>query len=325
MEFKDYYQVLGVDRGAAEAEIKKAYRRLVRKHHPDVNKATDAQVRMQELNEAWAVLQDPEKRAAYDRLGQRWHGGGDFQPPPDWDAGFEFAGAPGAGNGADSADHSAFFESLFGAARRGGARPRHGPADAGYSARGEDHHAKITVPLEDAFHGAVRTLSLQSPVLDAQGHLTLRERQLSVTIPKGLRAGQQIRLAGQGSAGLGGGAAGDLFLELQFEPHPRYRVDGRDLYLTLPVAPWEAALGATVTVPTPMGNLELSVPAGSQTGRKLRLKGRGIPAANAAGTAGDLYAVLDVVLPPADTDQAQAAYRQMALDLAFDPRPGTPA
>ena len=328
MEFKDYYQVLGVERGASEAEIKKAYRRLVRKHHPDVNKAADAQVRMQDLNEAWAVLQDPEKRAAYDRLGQRWQGGGDFQPPPDWDAGFEFAGAPGAGNGADNSDHSAFFESLFGAARRG-ARTRHGPADAGYNARGEDHHAKITVPLEDAFHGAVRTLSLQSPVLDAQGHLTLRERQLSVTIPTGLRAGQQIRLAGQGSAGLGGGAAGDLFLELQFEPHPRYRVDGRDLYLALPVAPWEAALGATVPVLTPMGTLELSVPAGSQTGRKLRLKGRGIPAANATtaatGTAGDLYAVLELVLPPASTAQAQAAYRQMAVDLAFDPRPGTQA
>ena len=329
MEFKDYYQVLGVDRGAAEAEIKKAYRRLVRKHHPDVNKAADAQVRMQELNEAWAVLQDPEKRAAYDRLGQRWQGGGDFQPPPDWDAGFEFAGAPGTGNGAGRGDHSDFFESLFGAARRGGARARPGPHEGGYSARGEDHHAKITVPLEDAFHGAVRTLSLQSPEFDAQGHLTLRERQLSVTIPTGLRAGQQIRLAGQGSAGHGGGAAGDLFLELQFEPHPRYRVDGRDLYLTLPVAPWEAALGATVTVPTPMGTLELSVPAGSQTGRKLRLKGRGIPAANttsaAAGTAGDLYAVLEVVLPPASSDQAQAAYRQMAVDLAFDPRPGTQA
>ena len=330
MEFKDYYQVLGVDRAATEPDIKKAYRRLVRKHHPDVNKAADAQSRMQELNEAWAVLQDPEKRAAYDRLGQRWQGGGDFQPPPDWDAGFEFAGAPhargdgrgdGSGDGVgDGADHSAFFEALFGAARQAGSR-RQRPAERGdFKARGDDHHAKITVPLEDAFHGAVRSLSLQHPVLDAQGHLTLQERQLSVTIPKGLRAGQQIRLVGQGSPGLGGGPAGDLFLELQFEPNGRYRVDGRDLYQTLPVAPWEAALGAMLPVPTPMGLVELSVPAGSQTGRKLRLKGRGIPAANAAGTPGDLYAVLDLVLPPADTAQAQAAYRQMALDLAFDPR-----
>ena len=327
MEFKDYYQVLGVERGAAEAEIKKAYRRLVRKHHPDVNQATDAQVRMQALNEAWEVLKDPEKRAAYDRLGQRWQGGGEFQPPPDWNAGFEFSGAPD-GADADAADHSAFFEALFGAARRGGGRggaraQTHPGGD--FSARGEDHHARIVVPLEDVFSGATRTLTLQSAGLDAQGQRTLQARRIAVTIPKGLRAGQQIRLAGQGSAGFGGGAAGDLFLELQFEPHARYRVDGRDLFVNLPVAPWEAALGASVPVATPGGALEISVPAQSQAGRKLRLKGRGIPAAatapgRAAGTPGDLYLVLDVVLPPAHTEAAQAAYRRMAQDLAFDPR-----
>ena len=324
MEFKDYYQVLGVGRGAAEADIKKAYRRLVRKHHPDVNQAADAQVRMQALNEAWEVLKDPEKRAAYDRLGQRWQGGGEFQPPPDWNAGFEFSGAPD-GADADAADHSAFFEALFGAARRGGgrggARPRpRAQAGADFSARGEDHHARIVVPLEDVFSGATRTLTLQSAGFDAPGQRTLQARHIDVSIPKGLREGQQIRLTGQGSAGHGGGAAGDLFLALQFEPHARYRIDGRDLYAKLPVAPWEAALGASVPVATPGGALEISVPAESQAGRKLRLKGRGIPAAASTGTPGDLYLVLDVVLPPAHTEAARAAYRRMAQDLAFDPR-----
>ena len=328
MEFKDYYQVLGVERGSPAADIKKAYRKLVRKHHPDVNPAADAQVRMQALNEAWEVLQDPEKRAAYDQLGQRWQGGADFKPPPDWNAGFEFSGAPegwdgaGGGGSGDGADHSAFFESLFGAARRASTARSQRPADARRAARGNDHHAKIVVPLDDAFTGATRTLTLQSAALDAQGQPQLHARQLVVTIPKGLKAGQQIRLAGQGEPGWGGGPAGDLFLELQFEAHPRYRAEGRDLYVTLAVAPWEAALGAQLPVATPGGEVELSVPAESQAGRKLRLKGRGIPAADAKGTPGDLYLVLELVLPPADTEAARAAYRQMAEDLAFNPRQG---
>jgi curved DNA-binding protein len=326
MQFKDYYQVLGVERTADLADIKKAYRRLVRKHHPDVSQAADASVRMQEINEAWEVLQDGEKRAAYDQLGQRWQQGGtDFQPPPDWGSGFEFSGAP-EGWGGDAAAHSAFFESLFGAAGRGGepgaGRRRRAAADAGFSARGQDHHARIVVPLEDVFQGATRTLTLHSPDIDAQGRTALRDRQLAVTIPKGLRAGQQIRLTGQGTPGRGGGAAGDLYLEVQFEPHPRYRVEGRDLYANLPVAPWEAALGASVAVASPGGTLEIRVPADSQAGRRLRLKGRGIPAAATGGQPGDLYLVLDLVLPPADTEQAQAAYRRMAKDLAFDPRQG---
>jgi len=312
MEFKDYYKVLGVERTASEDEVKKAFRKLARKHHPDVNKAAGAPARMQELNEAYDVLRDPQKRAAYDQVGQGAQGGQEFRPPPNWDAGFEFSGGP-QGDG-DFANHSEFFEELFGAARRGGAR--HRGAGPGARMRGQDHHAKIVIPLGDAFHGATRTLTLQSPELDASGHVALRERQLSVNIPKGIRAGQQIRLAGQGTPGFGGEPAGDLYLEVQFEPHARYRVDGRDLYLTLPVAPWEAALGAAVPVPTPDGELAMNVPAGSQTGRKLRLKGRGIP----GSTPGDLYAVLEVVLPPAASDQDKALYRQMAQEMAFDPR-----
>lgn len=310
MEFKDYYAVLGVERGASEDEVKRAFRRLARKHHPDVSKAPDAALRMQELNEAYEVLRDPQRRAAYDRVGQGRQGGQDFTPPPGWDAGFEFSGPP---EGApDFGVHSDFFEALFGAAaRRGRQRPRPGP-----QGRGEDHHARIVIPLEDAFHGTTRTLDLRTPELDATGHVVLRERQLEVRIPKGIRAGQQIRLAGQGSGGGAGQPAGDLYLEVQFEPHRRYRVDGRDIYLTLRVAPWEAALGAQVPVRTPEGVLQLTVPAGSQGGRKLRLRGRGIP----GNPAGDLYALLEIVLPPADSGKARAMYAQMATELAFDPR-----
>jgi curved DNA-binding protein len=315
MEFKDYYAVLGVERDASDDDIKKAFRRLARKHHPDISKAADAQVRMQELNEAYEVLRDKERRAAYDQVGRGARGGQPFEPPPGWDSGFEFSGAPGD----FGAEHSDFFEALFGAARRAGAQARPGAgfgAGFGSSAHGQDHHAKIVVPLEDSLHGATREVTLHSPELDAQGQVALRERTLRVAIPKGIRAGQQLRLAGQGSPGLGQGPRGDLFLEIEFAPHPRWRVDGTDLYATLRVAPWEAALGAEVPLPTPDGMVQITVPAGSQGGRKLRVRGRGIP----AHPPGDLYAVLDIVLPPAADETARAAYRRMAADLAFDPR-----
>jgi curved DNA-binding protein len=314
MEFKDYYAVMGLARDATQDEIKRAYRRLARKYHPDVSKEPDAEQRFKEVGEAYEVLKDPEKRAAYDQLGSRWKEGQEFHPPPGWDQGFEFHG--GDFTGADAEQFSDFFESLFG---QGGFRQRyaHTPG-GGIHMRGEDTHARVLIDVEDAFHGAVRSLTLKHSELGADGRPQLRERTLKVRIPKGVRQGQQIRLAGQGGAGLGHGGAGDLFLEVDFRPHGLYRVEGRDLYMDLPVAPWEAALGATVKVPTPLGSVELKIPPGSRSGSRLRLKGRGIPAAQP----GDLFAVLQIVTPPAADAQARAAYQAFAGAFDFNPRAG---
>ena len=322
MEFKDYYQTLGVARDATADEIKKAFRKLARKYHPDVSKEPDAEARMKDVNEAFAVLSDPEKRAAYDQLGRDFRAGQDFRPPPGWDAGYEFSGRgfDDAGNAAGAADFSDFFSELFGA-RMGGAHMGSGRSAHGgthFSARGEDHHAKIMLDLEDAYHGASRIITLRVPKVDAQGRVTLAEHNLNVRIPQGVREGQLIRLAGQGFPGMGGGQPGDLYLEVHFKPHGRYRVEGRDVYATLPLAPWEAALGATVKAQVPDGALEVRVPEGMQPGRKLRLKGRGIPGA----PPGDLYLVAEVVLPPASTPKARALYEEMARELAVDPRKG---
>jgi curved DNA-binding protein len=308
VEFKDYYKVMGVARDATEAQIKQAYRKLARKYHPDVSKEKNAEARFKELGEAYEVLKSPEKRAAYDQLGQGPRPGEDFRPPPDWGSGFEFSGA---GAGAGNADHSDFFESLFGAA--GGAFRQRRGADNG---RGADHHARVLLDLDATLHGGSRTFTLRVPEIDAQGRLIAKERVLNVQVPKGILAGQTIRLAGQGSSAGAEGTPGDLFIEVDFQPHPLYRVDGRDLYLDLPVAPWEAALGASVKIPTPGGLVDLKIPAGSHAGTKLRLKGRGIP----ASTPGDLYVVLQIALPPANDEKAKAVYRAMADALPFNPR-----
>lgn len=315
MEYRDYYKVLGVARTATAEDIKKSYRRLARKYHPDVSKEKDAEQKFKEVQEAYEVLKDPEKRAAYDQLGSGWKSGQQFRPPPDWASGFEFSGGarPRGAGGAhvfEEGNFSDFFSSLF-----GGASPF---AEAGRRQQGgRDHHARIDIDLEEAFGGGTRTLDLKRPEVKADGTLELRSHTVRVTIPAGVSDGRLIRLAGQGEAAPGGGRAGDLYLEVHVRPHRLYQLDGRDVTLTLPVAPWEAALGATVAVPTLGGAVEMQIPAGAQSGQKLRLRGRGLP----GQPPGDAYVQLKVVLPPANSAEARAMYEDMRAKLAgFDPR-----
>jgi curved DNA-binding protein len=317
MEYKDYYEIMGVKKDATQDEIKRAYRKLARKYHPDVSKEADAETKFKEVGEAYEVLKDPEKRTAYDQLGSQWQAGQDFHPPPGWDAGFEFS--DGGAGGPDLGGFSDFFESLYGRGfHRAGQQAGRG---RGFQMRGDDHHAKVMVDLEDSYHGATRSITLQVSSLDENGRAVTRPRTLKVRIPKGIRRGQQIRLAGQGGAGYGGGEAGDLYLEVEFNPRSHYRVEGADVYIDLPLAPWEAALGATVKVPTPAGAVDLKVPAGSQPGKKLRLKGRGIPAREK----GDLYVVLQIALPKAENETQRQVYEQMKREFSFNPRAGMEA
>lgn len=312
MEFRDYYDILGVSKTASADEIKKAYRKLARKYHPDVSKEKDAEKRMQEVNEAYAVLFDTEKRAAYDNLGSH-QPGEEFRPPPGWDAGYVYSGKP---RGGSSANFSDFFASMFGSGGgRGDGR------DANFQMRGEDRHAHIVIDLKDTYHGAIRTITLRASHLDDSGHVVTDDIVLNVKIPKGVKEGQNIRLVGKGNPGIGGEPAGDLFLEVQFRTDPHYRVHERDVYETVEITPWEAALGASIEVPTPSGKVKVTVPAHCKSGRKLRLKGRGIP----ADPPGDLYLELQITLPPADSEKARQLYETMAREMPFNPRQTTGA
>ena len=310
MDFQDYYSVMGVERDASQDEIKRAYKKLARKYHPDVSKHGDAETRFKEVGEAYLVLKDPEKRAAYDQVGANRQAGEDFNPPPGWDAGFEFSGASTGGNGADYSD---FFESLFGQNFRSDQTSGNRP---GYNAHGEDHHAKVLIELEDAYHGATRSIVLNVTEIDDNGRMVTKPRTLNVKIPKGVKQGQKIRLSGQGSPAMGRGQTGDLYLELEFNQHGMYRVDAHDVYLDVPIAPWEATLGASIKVPTPDGLVDLKIPAGTASGRKMRLRGRGIP----SKPPGDFYVIPQITLPPADSDAAKDLYRQMEKELAYNPR-----
>jgi curved DNA-binding protein len=315
MEYRDYYKILGVARGATADEIKKAYRRLARKYHPDVSKEKDAEARFKEVQEAYEVLKDTEKRAAYDQLGSNWQQGQQFRPPPDWTSGFEFRGRPsGAGQEEFAGGFSDFFSSLFGG--MGGMGGGYSQPGAQRRRRGRDSHARIDIELDEAYRGGTRMVELQRPEATAEGSVELRRHTVKVTIPKGITSGQRLRLGGQGEAAPGGGAAGDLYLEIHIRPNDRFQLDGRDVTLTLPIAPWEAALGATVTAPTLGGSVEMRIPPGSQSGRKLRLRGRGLP----GEPPGDQVVQLRIVVPPADGPEAKALYERMRDELAFDPR-----
>lgn len=315
MEFKDYYTVMGVSRDASQEDIKRAYRKLARKYHPDVSKEPDAESRFKALGEAYAVLSDQKKRAQYDQLGSQWQAGQEFKPSPDWQTHAHAGGAEYAD--ADMGQFSDFFESLFGGGgfaqhtRRGRAR-----SHAEFTQRGEDIHSKMVISLEEAFHGTTRTIQFSTPVIAANGAMHTEPRTLKVKIPAGVINGQQIRLAGQGGPGLGNAPSGDLYLEVDIQSHSLYHFEGANIYVTLPITPWEAALGATVPVPTLGGKVDLKIPAGSQSGQKLRLRSRGLP----AKTPGDQYVILEIQTPKADTEVARELYQQMAQQVPFNPR-----
>ena len=310
VKFKDYFEILGVPRTASQDEIKSAYRKLARKYHPDVNKAKDAEEKFKELSEANEVLRDPEKRKKYEQLGANWRGGQDFTPPPGWQT-----RGGGSGVGAGDASFSDFFESLFGGGNGG-------MGGAGFDTRGfgrqrrtrdaagEDVEARISIPLEDAFNGSERLIALS----DGDGST----RNIQVKIPKGVTHGQRIRLTGQGGPGRGSGPAGDLYLGVELEPHPRFRVGGRDLFVELPIAPWEAALGADIHFPTLAGDVTLTIPPGTSSGQKLRLRGKGLP--NPAGTAGDLYAETRIVTPKTLNKKERETWQALAKESTFNPR-----
>lgn len=313
MEFRDYYDTLGIDRKATPDEIKRAYRRLARKYHPDVSKEPDAETRFKEMKEAYEVLKDPEKKAAYDQFGENWKTGQQFEPPPQWDRDFTFD--QGGYENVDPAGFSDFFEELFRQRGRGQGFEstdfRSGPQ------QGENINAQISIPLEDAFQGTTRQISLDIPELDDAGRVTRKRRTLNVTIPKGIKAGQRIRLEKQGAPGLGGGTRkGDLFLKVDFEKHPVFDVDGRNVHLKLPITPAEAVLGRTVQTPTLGGAVDLKIPPGSSSGKQLRLKGRGLP-----GTPpGDQYVELQVVIPKEISDEERELYQQLDKVESFNPR-----
>lgn len=322
MEYKDYYKTLGVSRTATADEIKKAYRRLARKFHPDVSKEANAEAKFKDVQEAYEVLKDTEKRAAYDQLGSNWQQGQQFRPPPDWGSGFEFRGGGGGGPaGGGRAEFeggfSDFFSSLFGGGGGFAQGNPFGEARGRSRARaGRDSHARIDIDLEEAFSGGSRTFELQRPELNPDGTLATRTHTVKVGIPRGVTQGQRLRLSGQGEAGPGGGKAGDLYLEVHIRPHRLYVLEGRDVTLSLPIAPWEAALGGAVTVPTLGGSVEMRIQPGAQSGQKLRLRGRGLP----GEPPGDQTVQLKIVTPPANTPEARAFYEKMREELAFDPR-----
>jgi curved DNA-binding protein len=325
VKFRDYYEVLGVDRAAKQEEIQRAYRKLARKFHPDVNKAPDAEDKFKELSEAYEVLKDPEKRQKYDQLGANWKDGQDFRPPPGWETHFDFGRGGGPGqtefHWGGTGGFSDFFETLFGGQHARGAPfggMRGGGPGAGWSQAGADQEATIRISLEDAFQGATKTITLQMQSVAADGQMSVQSKNYEVKIPKGILNGQKIRLAGQGGEGMGGGPRGDLYLKVELGPHALYDVEGRDLTLKLPITPWEAVLGAEVEVSTLSGPVTVKIPPGTQSGQKLRLKGKGMP--HTKGAPGDLYVVIHIAVPKKPGDRERELFEELRKVSNFRPR-----
>lgn len=310
MEFKDYYKILGVEPDANKKTIKTAYRKLARKYHPDVSDHHDAENQFKEVAEAYEVLKDEAKRAEYDEI--RQYGGGQqgFRPPPDWQP----SGSWSEGGSDFQGDFSDFFSSIFGSA--GGSRASDFGRRQSFSRRGQDIETEMPVFLEDTLSEESKTISYNLPHYDDHGHVTEVNKTLKVKIPPGVTDGELIRLKGQGAPGIGGGASGDLYLRIRLVPHPLFDVEGHNLIITLPIAPWEAALGAKVILPTLSGRIHLTIPANSQSGQRLRVKGRGLPGKQIQG---DLYAVLKVVMPTTN-ESIKEQWQQLAELAPFDPR-----
>ncbi|MEX1034232.1 MAG: curved DNA-binding protein [Cellvibrionaceae bacterium] len=312
MEFKDYYKILGVEPTADTKSIKTAYRKLARKYHPDVSEQHDAEDRFKEVTEAYEVLDDTKKRAEYDELRQYGQHGQQFKPPPGWESASGFD----AGSSQFEGDFSDFFESIFGGAQRQstGGRRRYG----GFSSPGQDVEVEMPIFLEDTLSEESKEINYSLPHYDLNGtRLEDVKKTLRVKIPKGVANGERIRLKDQGAPGVGEGPAGDLYLRIRLVPHPLFDVEGHNLVITVPLAPWEAALGTKITVPTLQGKIQLTIPANSQSGQRLRIKGRGLPGKLSQG---DLHAVLNVVMPPSVTEEANSLWRQLADKAKFEPR-----
>lgn len=308
MDYKDYYKILGVPREASGDDIKKSYRKLARKYHPDVSKEADAENKFKEVQEAYEVLKDPEKRKAYDHLGANWKAGqGGFQPPPNWD--YQNAQGPQF-NDFDAGGFSDFFRDLFGRGAAGGQR-------GDFKQRGQDQHSRLPIALSEAYHGAEKMLQLQQAEINPHtGALENKIKSIKVKIPAGITSGQSIRLSGQGGPGFGGGPNGDLYIEIAIMEDPIFTLEGKNIYLNLPLTPWEAALGSKISTPTLGGMVDLTIPEGSQTGQKLRLKGRGLP----GNPPGDQYVLLKIYVPKPKNTAEKELYQKMAESMRFNPR-----
>jgi curved DNA-binding protein len=318
VKFQDYYEILGVPRNATQEKIQSAYRKLARKYHPDLNKEKSAEEKFKQVGEAYEVLGDPEKRKKYDQLGRNWQMGDDFSPPPGWEqtsggtrgtGGFRFEGFGGG--------FSDFFESLFG----GFGKPRGRETDENifgnfHQQKAPDHEAELTIPLEDAFRGARRSITLTTTVNEGPGIAKTVNKTLEVTIPKGVTEGKRLRLAGQG--GSGGGKRGDLYLTIHIAPHPRFRVSGSNIEVDVPITPWEAALGGEITVPLVEGSARINIPQGITSGKKIRVKGKGL--ARGTRDRGDLYAIMQITVPKNLSDKERSLFKELAEVSSFKPR-----